>query len=114
MKKDTSIITDINHMLGIPEGDQYFDTDVITHLNTAIMTLRQNGIGPETLLTVEDAEQVWADFEEDSIPAIKSYLYYSVKLMFDPPANTTVMESIKSTMDELLWRIRLEKELGDD
>ena len=102
-------------MLGVPEDDTHFDTDILTHINSAIMTLHQNGIGPDKMVSVYDATTTWDEFEEEEcIAQIKAYIYFYTKLRFDPPASSTIMDAIKMSMDELLWRMRLSKELGND
>ena len=41
-----SILTSIKKMLGIAEDYTHFDADIIMHMNSVFMTLRQIGVGP--------------------------------------------------------------------
>lgn len=71
------------------------------------MTLNQLGVGPVEGFVITDANATWNDLIQDTkkIEAIKSYVYLKVKLMFDPPASSTVIDSIKNQIQELEWRI---------
>ena len=44
---DNSILTEIKKLLGLDESYKAFDTDIIIHINTALMILTDIGIGPE-------------------------------------------------------------------
>lgn len=39
------------------------------------------------------------------IEAVKSYVALKVKLLFDPPQSSTVMEAVKNQISELEWRL---------
>ena len=84
-----------------------FDDDVILHTNTVFMALRQMGIGPSTPFRIEDEIAEWRDFTEDieQLEAVKSYVSLKVKLIFDPPQSSTVMQAIKDTITECEWRL---------
>lgn len=44
--------------------------------------------------------------ENDSqLEAVKSYMGYKVRLMFDPPSSSAITESINRVISELEWRI---------
>lgn len=113
---DKSILDDIKKLLGITVSCTDFDTDIIMHINTVLMTLNQLGIGTEGF-QIEDRESVWSDFiETDKLAATKSYVHLRVKLLFDPPLNSAIMEAIKESIRELEWRlnIRVESEIEDE
>ena len=42
----TSVLVSIKKMLGIEADDSSFDTDLIIHINSALMTANQLGVGP--------------------------------------------------------------------
>lgn len=111
-----SILTSIKKLLGITESCTDFDTDIIMHINTVLMTLNQLGIGTEGF-QIEDKNAVWSEFiESDKLAATKSYVYLRVKLLFDPPLNSAIIEAIKESIRELEWRlnIRVEYESEND
>ncbi len=111
-----SILTSIKKLLGITESCTDFDTDIIMHINTIFTTLNQLGVGTEGF-QIEDKDAVWSEFiESDKLAATKSYVYLRVKLLFDPPLNSAIIEAIKESIRELEWRlnVRVESESEDD
>lgn len=102
-----SILTSIKKMLGIAEEYDPFDPDIIMHINSAIMNLTQIGVGPSEGFFIEDERTTWGDFVQDAthLQAIKSYIYLKVKLLFDPPTNSTVLEAHQKLITEYEWRL---------
>ena len=49
-----SILTSIKQLLGIMEDYEHFDKDIIMHINTVFMVLRQLGVGPEEGFSISD------------------------------------------------------------
>lgn len=104
-----SILTSIKKLLGISEEYLQFDDDIIMHINTAFLNLQQLGVGPEEGFSIEDDTTDWEDFAdlESNLPlnAVKSYVYLKVKLLFDPPLSSAVIESTNRMISELEWRL---------
>lgn len=107
-----SILTSIKKLLGIAEEYEHFDHDIIMHINTVFMNLTQIGIGPPEGFFIEDDTSMWEDFISDTskFEAVKTYVYLKVKLLFDPPLSSAVIESINRTINELEWRLHLTAE----
>ena len=105
-----SILTTIKKMLGIPEDYEQFDFDIIVHINSVFIILNQLGVGPSDGFTIHDKETTWSEFVSDSenIESIKSYVYMKVRLLFDPPSNSTVMESMNRLINEFEWRLNVQ------
>ncbi len=104
-----SILTSIKKMLGITEEYEHFDQDLIIHINTVLNTLTQIGVGPEQGFAIDSANQIWSDFlcGDSRLELIKSYVYLKVKMLFDPPLGSAVIESINRQISELEWRISI-------
>lgn len=103
-----SILVSIKKLLGIDSECTQFDSDIIMDINTALMVLTQLGVGPENGFSISDDSQKWSDFTDISlIEGVKSYVHHKVRLMFDPPTNSTVMESEKQIIAELEWRLNV-------
>ena len=103
-----SILTSIKKLLGITEEYEHFDPDIIMHINSAFMILNQLGVGPEEGFFIKDKSSTWDEFLSGSnLEAVKTYVYLKVKLMFDPPLSSTVIEAIKSQISELEWRLNV-------
>ena len=109
VKMNESILTSIKKMLGITEEYTHFDQDIIIHINTVLMILRQLGVGPEEGFTITDSYETWGDFLTDNkdIEAVKTYVYLKVRLLFDPPLSSAVTESINRSINELEWRLNI-------
>lgn len=104
-----SILVSIKKLLGIEEEYNHFDPDIVMHINSVFMTLTQLGVGPAKGFTIEDDTSVWTDFVADTtkIEAVKTYIYLKVKLLFDPPQSSAVLESYKRMADEYEWRLNV-------
>lgn len=104
-----SILTSIKKLLGITEEYEHFDQDLIIHINSIFSILTQLGAGPKGGFSIKDKSAVWSDFIESdqNLEVIKSYIYLKVKLLFDPPLSSAVIESINRTISELEWRIQV-------
>lgn len=107
-----SILTSIKKMLGISEDYTQFDADLIMHINTVFLNLTQLGVGPVSGFTIEDEYSEWTDFISNNtqLQAVKSYMYLKVKLLFDPPLSSAVIESTNRMIAELEWRLNVAAE----
>ena len=104
-----SILTSIKKLLGITEEYENFDQDIIMHINSAFMILNQLGVGPKSGCSISDKSATWDEVipESSNFEAVKTYVHLKVKLMFDPPLSSTVIEAIKSQINELEWRLNV-------
>lgn len=102
-----SILTSIKKMLGIAEEYTHFDEDIIMHINSVFMTLTQLGVGPAEGFSIRDDSAIWADFMPDSpvFESVKTYVFLRVKLIFDPPLTSAVIDSYERQIDEFEWRL---------
>lgn len=107
-----SILTSIKKLLGITEDYEEFDQDIIMHINSVLSILKQLGVGSTNGFYIEDDSSTWADLlgSNTNLELIKSYVYMKVRLMFDPPTSSSVMEAINNNISELEWRIVAEVE----
>ena len=107
-----SILTSIKKLLGITEEYTHFDNDLIMHINSVLMILTQMGVGPPEGFMIEDDSETWDEFvdEESNLAAVKSYIHLKVKLLFDPPTSSAVMESMNRMITELEWRLNVAAE----
>lgn len=122
-----SILLTIKKMLGLTEEYEHFDQDIMVHINSAIMTLNQLGVGSSDIFSVTSKDNTWSElFNEsstDAVPTIvrmvsrignnnqknigmiQQYVYLKVKLSFDPPQNSFLVEAINKTLSEIEWRL---------
>lgn len=109
-----SILTSVKKLLGIEEEYTHFDPDLIMHINSVFMVLNQLGVGPTNGFRIEDDSTTWSDYmtDEDNIDAVKSYMQLKVKLLFDPPQSSAVMEALKRMIDEFEFRLNVAVDPG--
>lgn len=111
-----SILNSIKKLLGIAEDYDHFDSDIIMHINSVFTTLTQLGVGPEDGFSINDEAEKWEDFlpEEKMIHSVKTYIYLKVKLVFDPPLSSAVLECTKEQIKEMEWRLQIAAETTED
>lgn len=104
-----SILTSIKKLLGIAEEYTHFDADLIMHINNVFSILTQLGVGPSEGFSIEDKTETWDDYIPSGpvVHSVKTYIYMKVRLVFDPPASSAVIESIKASINELEWRLNV-------
>lgn len=110
-----SILADLRKSAGsTADYDDYFDSQLIMHANTLFALLIQVGAGPENGFVVEDENTVWDDYfsqcanpEDPKLRMAMSYVCIRTRLMFDPPSNSTLLQSLNDTAKELEWRLNV-------
>lgn len=107
-----SILTSIKKMLGIAEEYEIFDPDLIMHINSVFSVLTQLGVGSQKGFMIDDETATWSSFirNEATLMLVKSYVYLKVKLMFDPPLSSAVLECYKKQIEEYEWRLNVAAE----
>lgn len=111
----TSILTTVKKLIGPEETDENFDVDIIIHINSAFRTLLDLGVGPPTGFSIQDKTKTWGDYLGTDVSLfedVKTYIYLKVRLVFDPPANSFVIQSIKEQIAEYEWRLNNRAEGG--
>lgn len=117
---EDSILLSIKKLLGMePEEFDQYDVDIMLHINTVIETLNQIGVDMPDGFSVTDKTVLWSDYlnrtKYSQIKgSIKSYIYMKVRLVFDPPTNTSLINAINESINELEWRIRQWVEFYDE
>lgn len=106
-----SILLSIKKMLNVHEDDHSFDPDIVMLINSTFVTLNQIGVGPIKGFAITDDSETWdefiADADDISINSVKTYIYLKVRLVFDPPTSSSVMEAINKNVNELEWRLNV-------
>lgn len=102
-----SILNTTKKLLGIAEENTEFDLDIILHINSVFTILTQLGVGPNKGFFITDNSTTWSDFvpEGKMMEAVKSYMGCKVKILFDPPASSVVMQALQNMCNELEWRL---------
>ncbi|MCA1806423.1 MAG: hypothetical protein LC687_00955 [Actinobacteria bacterium] len=107
-----SILTSTKKVLGIEEEYTAFDVDISMHINSVFATLNQLGLGPEDGFMMVDKTDTWSAFFNDDprLNSIKTYVYLKVRLLFDPPGTSYLIQALERQADELTWRLNAARE----
>jgi hypothetical protein len=107
-----SILTSVKKAIGgIYECDEDFDSDIIMFINSEFAELCQLGVGPEEGFEIEDKTSKWTDFISDKrLNFVQQYITIKVKMVFDPPQSSFVMDALNKKAEELKWRLNVAAE----
>ena len=107
MAANDSILGSIRKLIA---SDDYFDLDLITHINTVFAKLQQMGVGPEGGFRIEDDTTEWSEYTNDEpiLNMVKTYMTLQVKLYFDTSTTGShVIDLMKEQCSELEWRLNV-------
>jgi hypothetical protein len=104
---EESILKSTKKILGLDADYTPFDLDVITHINAAFSILNQLGIGPVDGFTVNDESATWDQYSapDNQLNLVKTYVYLKVRILFDPPGTSFLLESANNQTKEYEWRL---------
>lgn len=107
-----SILNSVKKVLGLDPSYTVFDTDVVLHINSVLSTIAQLGIGPTEGFMIEDDAATWDSLigDDHRLNAIKTYVYLRVRMLFDPPTTSFVIEAMEKQILELEWRLNVTRE----
>lgn len=115
-----SILDSIKKMLGVPEGYEAFDDQIIIHINSAFAVLNQLGVGnDDNKFMITGSDETWDDYisqdDDLNIEEVRSYVYLKVKMIFDPPTSSVAADAFKNQIAEFEWRLNVESDdWGDE
>lgn len=109
-----SILDSTKRALDVPLDYDVFDQNIIVHINSVFATLNQIGIGPPEGFEIEDKNATWQSFIGTNVRynSLKSYMYLRVRMLFDPPATSFLIDALTKQKDELEWRLSALREAG--
>lgn len=112
-----SILNSIKKLIGMDPEYTQFDTDLIIYINSMFAILKQVGVGPENGFSISDDSVTWDEYLPDydkNFEFVKTYIQQRVKLVFDPPLTSSVLDAMKETIKELEWRLNIAGEMYDE
>lgn len=101
-----SVLNDTKAFLGVEEDDLSFDRELIVLVNSAISVLKQIGLSSAEAISASTTPWTAVLGTRTDLDLVKNYIFMSVKLDFDPPANSFTVSALKEKLEELSWRIR--------
>lgn len=104
---EDSILKSTKKILGIVDDYTAFDLDVITHINSTFAIISQLGIGPPLGLLIEDSTSTWSDLDipQDQLTMIRTYVFLRVRMLFDPPTTSFLIEATNKQIEEYETRL---------
>lgn len=105
---ETSILKSTKKIVGLGETYTAFDLDILTFINTAFSILQDIGIGPAAGFFIDDETATWDQFLEVpqvQLNLVKTFVCLKVRMLFDPPTTSFLIEAMKQQLDEYLWRL---------
>ena len=108
-----SILRSVKKQIGLDPEYTQFDPDIIMSINTVFVILNRVGVGPSTGFRIEDESAEWTDFLPDddlNFDMVKTYIAAKVRLIFDPPTSSIVMQATKEVIAELEWTLNINAE----
>lgn len=113
---EESILKTIKKLLGVLSTDTVFDEDLFVNINSSFMTLNQLGVGPESVFSIDSDAATWADFlatDMEKYSAVKTFVWLKVRLVFDPPGTSFLLDAIQKQISELEWRLAVQVPIPD-
>lgn len=115
---EQSILLTVKKGVNVAPDDLSFDLDIITSINAEFSTLTDLGVGPEEGFVIEDETTEWGDFldpDENKVELskVKTAVILRTRILFDPPAQVFLLEALKNQLQEMEWRLNVNRE-GQD
>lgn len=114
---EESILKSIRKLIGPEDDYTHFDPDIVIHINAALNRLYQLGVESARGFRITSEDENWGDLfgsDENVIDMCKTFVYYKVKMGFDPPSSSIAAEAIKQEIDKQEWLISVWVESNEE
>lgn len=110
------ILASVRKKAGIGDDYTHFDPDLIDLINNAFATLYQIGLTDNGKpIHITGHGEKWSDYITDPVYEwVKDYIFLRVRIVFDPPSSSTLLDNLKQARDEYEWRIYTQLELDEE
>lgn len=102
------VLTDVKQMVGASIYDDSFDVNIVIAINSALAVLSDIGISEvdDVRINIGDTK-TWDELlgGRTDIEYIKSYIYLKVKMLFDPPSSSALLDAYNRQIAEFEWRL---------
>ena len=105
-----SILNSVKEYNGIVPEYTHFDSIIMSLINSEFSKLTQLGCGPKEGYQITGPDESWTDYliSPEKLNYVRSYICIRVKLLFDPPTNSSILQALKESANEYEWRILVE------
>lgn len=118
MRAENNIFEDVKiDELGISEADSYYDSQLISSINLVLMIGWQAGVYQRSKpFLLEDCSETWDDLignstDKEQAMGVREWVKKRVKLEFDPPTNTNLLQATKDITAETEYRLGIAMDL---
>lgn len=107
-----SILDGIKRICSVDPSYTVFDDQFVLHINSVFMVLNQLGIGPDAGFMIEDNSTTWDAFvgTDNNLNSVKTYMGLRVRMLFDPPQNSFVINAMNEQLQMFEWRLNTKRE----
>ena len=111
----SEILEDIKTDLGsIYSEVTDFDAELINRINSCFPILYQLGVGSDPEFAIATGHEEWSSYiSADYEHLVRKYVSLKVKLNFDPPASSTILQALTEELKEAEFRLYLKGNGGD-
>lgn len=127
---EMSILDSTKKILGLGSEYSAFDLDIITHINSVFSILNQMGIGDPSGFFIDDDSETWYEYagvtvdpedgpdwteaimSEYMLSMVRTYVFLKVRLIFDPPNTSFLIEAMNNQISEYEWRLSTFREMA--
>ena len=108
-----NVLSSVKKLCNIDGDDKSFDQDLIIHINSVLMVIMQEWHGMNSAFRIEDGTETWDDIvgEDTNYEGLKDLVGLKVRLLFDPPTNSSLLQSMNEQIKDLEWRLYFWKDL---
>ena len=113
MAESKRILKDIADFLGFAEEPTPFDNMLLMQIDSELSKLVQLGVIPAYMQAMPiTPETKWDEVlpDEYRLSMAKTYVKIGVKLLFDPPTSSALIDSLRREKDECEWRANVAME----
>jgi len=112
MNESDIILSTVKEQVNIEDETTEFDSDIRSLVNSAFFSLYQVGVGPSKPFFISDTT-TWEEFVTE-VPkdVVLEYIVLKTRLVFDPPATSTIIDAYKDRISELEFRMNIEVDNG--
>ncbi len=110
-----SILQSMKTALGPSGSYDIFDPQIAMFINGILNQINQLGVGVRGF-QITDGTESWSDFipeDTEDFAQASLYMYCKVRLFFDPPTNSFLVDNLEKLMREAEWRLNVQADPGD-
>ena len=109
----TKILSSIRFRIGMNDEIHDFDEALIMEINTGFNILTQLGFGPVKGFSISGEDETWDQLLSSDDPRanmVKTYISSRVRLKFDPPQASYLVDVLKEDVAELEFRLSVQND----